>query len=115
MDTEGADGQDWVTLHRASREVGVPVTTIRDWFRSGAIDSTVGQDGQRLVLMSQVMQQATGLGSDRSRRSTQRPARTPEQLEAEVEAIAERTRAVSELQEVARERQAGKQRKDPAD
>lgn len=109
------EGQDWVTLHRASREVGVPVTTIRDWFRGGVIDSTVGADGQRLVLLSQAMQQATGLGSERSRRAAQRPARTPEQLEAEVEAIAERTRAVSELQEVARERQAGKQPKAPPD
>ena len=99
----GSEDQDWVSLTRAANEVAVPVTTIRDWLRSGVIESTTTRDGQRLVRMSQAIEHATGLSSHRGR-ALSRPARTPEQLEAESAAIAERNRAVVELQGMARDR-----------
>ena len=91
-----------MSLSRASKDVGVPMTTIRDWYRVGDIDTTTTRDGQRLVRSSQVHQRATGL-ADRGR-SAPRPSRTQEQIETEADAIAERSRAVVELQGVARDR-----------
>ena len=96
--------EDWVPLVRAAHEAGVPITTIRDWYRTGAIESMATPEGQRLVRLSQALEQATGRGSSRGRSATQRPSQTPEEIQAEVEAIATRTRAVAELQEAARER-----------
>ena len=99
MDTE----EEWIGLHQASSEADVPVTTIRDWYRGHLIGSTTGDQGQALVLLSEVMREATGRDPKRRRAAEQR-VRTPQEIEAESAAIAERTRAVTELQGIARDR-----------
>ena len=95
--------EEWIGLHQASSEADVPVTTIRDWYRGHVIRSTAGAQGQALVLLSEVMREATGLDPKRRRAAEQR-SRTPEEIEAETAGIAARTRAVTELQGIARER-----------
>jgi hypothetical protein len=94
--------EEWIGLERASSEAKVPKTTIRGWYRSGAIESTTSADGQRLVLLSEVLGQATGTG--RVRAPEAGPAMTPERIRAETEAIATRSRFVNELQDIARAR-----------
>jgi predicted site-specific integrase-resolvase len=94
--------EEWVDLHEAARTASVPVTTIRDWYRSGTIQSISDDGGRRLVLMSEVQREATGM--DPARRRAARPVRSPEDLEAEVESIAARTKAVNDLQDIARRR-----------
>ena len=99
MDAE----EEWIGLHEASSQADVPVTTIRDWYRRRVIGSTTGGQGQALVLLSEVMREATGRDPRRRRTSEQR-SRTRQQIEAESAGIAARTRAVTELQGIARER-----------
>ena len=94
--------EEWIGLHQASAEADVPVTTLRDWYRSGAIESISDTDGRRLVLLSEVLREATG--RDPRRRKQARPVKTSEELERETESIAARTRAVNELQDIARQR-----------
>jgi hypothetical protein len=94
--------EEWIGLHEASRAANVPVTTIRDWYRSGAIQSISDEAGRRLVLMSEVQREATGIDPDRGRGA--RPVRTPEELEAEMASIEARRKAVNDLQDIARRR-----------
>jgi len=96
--------QAWVTLPEASNEVGVPMSTIRDWYRSGAIESQVSPGGQRLVSLEEVQDHATGLHHKSKRGEKSRPSRTPEQLQADVERESTLSRAVVELQGMARAR-----------
>ena len=52
---EGDNG--WVTLRRASEQTGVPISTLRSWYRKGLIDSRVekGPNGsQRIVRLDEV-------------------------------------------------------------
>jgi hypothetical protein len=95
--------EEWIGLERASSEAKVPPTTIRGWYRSGAIESTSSADGQRLVLLSQVLSQASG-GAGHARPLESRPTMTPERIQAETKAIATRSRFVNELQDIARAR-----------
>ena len=99
MDTE----EGWIGLHQASSAVDVPVTTIRDWYRRGVIGATTNGQGQTLVLLSEVMREATGR-DPRQRRTHEQRSRTQQEIEAESAGIAARTRAVTELQGIARER-----------
>lgn len=96
--------EEWIGLERASSEAKVPPTTIRGWYRSGTIESTTSVDGQRLVLLSEVLRQASGIGSGRVRAPEAGPAMTPERIRAETDAIATRSRFVNELQDIARSR-----------
>jgi hypothetical protein len=96
--------EEWIGLERASSEAKVPATTIRGWYRSGAIQSTTSADGQRLILLSEVLGQATGAGPGRVRAPEAGPVMTPERIRAETEAIATRSRFVNELQDIARAR-----------
>ncbi len=99
MDAE----EEWIGLHQASSEADVPATTIRDWYRRRVIGSTIGGQGQALVLLSEVIREATGRDPRRPGTSEQR-SRTRQEIEAESAGIAARTRAVTELQGIARGR-----------
>jgi hypothetical protein len=94
----------WVTLQEASEAAGVPMATIRDWYRGGLIESQVGAAGQRLVPLQEVQDQATGIRRESKRGDKSGPPRTPEQLQADVERESSLSRAVVELQGMARAR-----------
>ena len=94
----------WVTLQEASDAVGVPTATIRDWYRSGLIESQVSAGGQRLVPLQEVQDHATGVRRESKRGDRSGPPRTSEQLQADVERESTLSRAVVELQGVARAR-----------
>jgi hypothetical protein len=96
--------QAWVTLQEASNVIGVPMATIRDWYRSGLIESQVSSGGQRLVPLQEVQDHATGLRRDGKRGDKSGPPRTAEQLQADVERESNLSRAVVELQGMARAR-----------
>jgi predicted site-specific integrase-resolvase len=59
--------RQWVTMREASQEVGVSLTTLRDWYRSGAID-TRGQSLGRVIDLDQVRQMAMGSPRGAARR-----------------------------------------------
>ena len=49
--------EEWVTLRRASEATGVSISTLRSWYRKGAIDSRVEKGpngGQRIVRLEEV-------------------------------------------------------------
>ena len=55
--TNGAAETDWVTLREASDQTGVSVSTLRNWYRKGLVNSRVekGPNGaQRLVRLEEV-------------------------------------------------------------
>jgi hypothetical protein len=94
--------QDWVTLEDAARRTAVPMTTIRDWYRAGTIDATTTPAGLRLVRVSQVREQATGI--QREAGKVPSPRLGPPALRADAEAVAAINQTVQELQDLARER-----------
>jgi hypothetical protein len=51
--------REWISLKEASRQVGIPMTTIRDWSRQGTIETKEGSTG-RLVDVQQVREKAMG-------------------------------------------------------
>ena len=70
-----ADG--WVTLRRASDETGVSISSLRNWYRKGLIDSRVekGPNGsQRIVRLEEVVAR-TKAPKDRSTTSDPSPAK----------------------------------------
>ena len=95
--------QDWVTLEDAALEAKVPATTIRDWYRSGAIEATTTPEGHRLVRMSQVQDQATGLRREAGKVLSPRVSR-PARFQPDAEVVASINQAVQGLQDLARER-----------
>ena len=95
--------QDWVTLENAALEAKVPTTTIRDWYRSGAIEATTAPEGHRLVRISQVHEQATGLRREAGKMPSPRVSQ-PAGFRPDAEAVASINQAVQELQDLARER-----------
>jgi hypothetical protein len=94
--------QDWITLQDASQRTKVPLTTIRDWYRSGAIDASTAPQGHRLVRLSQVEQQATGMRRETGKVPSARLIRP--QAEHGPGAEAGDDRIVQELRDLARER-----------
>jgi hypothetical protein len=96
------DEQDWVTLQDASQRTKVPLTTIRDWYRSGAIDASTTPEGRRLVRLSQLEQQATGMRRETGKVPSARLIRPQAEHRPGAEAVADHT--VQELQGLARER-----------
>jgi hypothetical protein len=54
-----APQREWISLKEASTQVGVPMTTIRDWSRRGTIETKEGSTG-RLVDIQQVREKAMG-------------------------------------------------------
>jgi hypothetical protein len=97
------DENDWVTLEEASLCAKVPLTTIRDWYRSGAIESRYAAEGHRLVPLSQVEQQATGMQRESGKIPSARLRPAAEHL-PDAETLAAISRSVQELQDLARER-----------
>ena len=95
--------QDWVTLEDAAREAKVPATTIRDWYRSGAIEATTTPEGHRLVRRSQVHEHATGLRRETGKMPSPRVSK-PAGFLPDAEAVASINQAVQDLQDLARER-----------
>jgi hypothetical protein len=94
--------RDWITLQDASQQTKVPLTTIRDWYRSGAIDASTTPEGRRLVRLSQVERQATGIQRETGKVPSARLIRPQGEHRPAAEAAADRT--VQELQDLARER-----------
>ncbi len=95
--------REWVPVREAAREVGVSVTTVRDWYQSGAVETEEYAAG-KLVRLAQVRKQAVSLAgkvrpalqnriADRAR-----PAKNDSTREAEL------SESVLELQQIARER-----------
>ena len=95
--------QDWVTLEEAALEAKVPATTIRDWYRSGAIEATTAPEGHRLVRRSQVYEQATGLRREAGKVPSPRLIQ-PAGFRPDAEVVASINQTVQELQDLARER-----------
>jgi hypothetical protein len=56
---ETAAQREWVSLRDAAAEVGIAMTTVRDWARGGSIESRQLPDG-RLVDLQQVRAKAMG-------------------------------------------------------
>jgi len=54
-----AGQREWISINEASQQVGIPVTTIRDWSRRGTIEIKEGSTG-RLVDVQQVREKALG-------------------------------------------------------
>lgn len=51
----GQDSEDkWVPLKEASGVSGVPVSTLRKWYRADKIESRKDEDGRRLVRLEEV-------------------------------------------------------------
>jgi hypothetical protein len=94
---------DWVTLEDAALEAKVPTTTIRDWYRSGAIEATTAPEGHRLVRRSQVHEQATGLRREAGKVPSPRVSQ-PAGFLPDAETVASINQAVLGLQDLARER-----------
>jgi predicted site-specific integrase-resolvase len=95
----------WVSLGDAAQEVGVSMTTIRDWYRSGAIESKTGPSG-RVVDVDQVREQAMGFTAPRHQSGLQDRVAdgAAEQVETHAQFQAELTHMLRELQELARQR-----------
>jgi hypothetical protein len=51
--------REWISLKEASQQVGIPMTTIREWSRQGTIETKEGATG-RLVDVQQVREKAMG-------------------------------------------------------
>jgi hypothetical protein len=51
--------REWVTLREAAEDVGLPLTTVRDWTRSGAIEMREIPTG-RVVDLAEVRLKAMG-------------------------------------------------------
>jgi hypothetical protein len=51
--------REWISVKEASRQVGIPMTTIRDWSKHGKIEMKEGSTG-RLVDVDQVREVAMG-------------------------------------------------------
>jgi len=51
--------REWISLKEASQQVGIPMTTIRDWSRRGTIETKESSTG-RLVDVQQVREKAMG-------------------------------------------------------
>jgi hypothetical protein len=103
MTAMAVDRQDWVTLEDAARQTKVPLTTIRDWYRSGAIEASTAPEGHRVVRLSQVEQQATGMQREVGKNPSSR-LRPPAEHQPDAETLAAISRSVQELQDLARER-----------
>jgi DNA-binding transcriptional MerR regulator len=51
--------REWISLKEASKQVGIPMTTIRGWARQGMIETKESSTG-RLVDVEQVREKAMG-------------------------------------------------------
>lgn len=99
-----ASGREWVTVAEAAQEVGVSVTTIRDWYRAGSVE-TVQHPSGRVVRLEQVRERAMGLAirlqrSDVQHRIDARRSTAEHGSTVEAELLG----SVRELQEIARQR-----------
>jgi hypothetical protein len=54
--------REWVSLKEAAEQIGVSMTTIREWYRSGAVDSR-GQSPGVVVDLEQVRDKAMGFAA----------------------------------------------------
>jgi hypothetical protein len=56
--------REWVSLKEAAERIGVSITTVREWCRSGAVDSR-GQSPGIVVDLNQVREKAMGFAARR--------------------------------------------------
>jgi predicted site-specific integrase-resolvase len=97
--------REWVSIKEAAETVGIPMTTIRDWSRFGAIE-TKELPGGRVVNMQQVREKAMGPAvakrpSDlQDRVADQAPERSAGRRARDEDL----TRTLLDLQELARQR-----------
>jgi transposase-like protein len=98
--------QTWVTVDQAAREVGISPTTIRDWYRSGAV-ATIAHPSGRVVDLDQVRSRAMGFAAPRPRhvniKDRMHDGTAPDAPEGST-LEAELTINVGELQQLARQR-----------
>jgi hypothetical protein len=96
--------REWVSLKEAAEQIGVNITTIREWYRSGAVDSR-GQSPGVVVDLEQVREKAMGFAA--RRRPSDLQDRVADSADVRHGAAATQTSLTSdlrELQELARER-----------
>ena len=75
---EPADGDGWITLRLASERTGVSISTLRNWYRKGLIDSRVekGPNGsQRIVRLEEVVARTKAPADQPAPAETTTPAR----------------------------------------
>jgi hypothetical protein len=97
--------REWVSLQEAALQVGVSLTTVRDWCRSGAVE-TKGESTGRVVDLAQVRAKAMGPAAPK-RPSTLQDRVADSDGEGVTQGEPRQTylnRALHELQELARER-----------
>ena len=95
---EDMNGEAWVTLDEASRQTGVSLVTLREWYHSGALKLRRKESGRRLVELGEVRQRTTG----RLRRDFDRSSLRS--LLADGLGLDGPSRTGAELQSLARER-----------
>lgn len=66
----GETEREWVSMREAARQVGITVTTIRDWSKSGTIETRERSTG-RQVDIAQVKEKAMGPGATKRPSSLQ--------------------------------------------
>jgi hypothetical protein len=99
--------REWVSQQEAAQRVGVSLTTVRDWCRSGAVE-TRGESTGRVVDLAQVREKAMGPAAPKLPTTLQdRVADGAGQGVAQGEPLQTYLiRTLRELQELARERDA---------
>ena len=96
--------RDWVSIVEAAAAAKVPATTIRDWYRSGAIGSMTTSQGARLVSLPEVKSYARGGGQNHLRHVKGRLSRTPAEMKTDGETATNLNQTVADLQSAARDR-----------
>jgi hypothetical protein len=97
--------REWARLQEAAQLVGVSLTTLRDWCRSGDVETRGESDG-RVVDLAQVRDKAMGPAAPK-RPSTLQDRVADSDAEGVTQGEPRQTylnRALHELQELARER-----------
>jgi hypothetical protein len=96
--------REWASLQEAAQQVGVSLTTLREWCRSGAVETRGESDG-RVVDLAQVRDKAMGPAAPK-RPSTLQDRVADSDVEGVTQGEPQRTltRTLRELQELARER-----------
>ena len=95
--------REWVPVREAAQEVGVSVTTVRDWYRSGVIE-TEEYASRKMVRLAQVREQAVALAGKVRPALQTRIADRPRPAENDPGRESEPKESVLELQQIARRR-----------
>ncbi len=95
--------REWVPVREAAKEVGVSVYTVRDWYRSGAIEADEDAAG-KVVRLAQVREQAVALAGKVRPALQNRIADRARPADDKSTREAELTESLLELQQIARDR-----------